>query len=89
MSKFKGILEDLNIDEKFTKRINRPRAFNKVKDNVPLHWESWRHMMCRNDTFDENGAYFYLFATVQQCFVKRRLFCLPSTVQQCFGPTAH
>ena len=22
------------------------------------------------------------------CFVKRRLFCLPSTVQQCFSPTA-
>src|ERR1700733_11999493 len=36
MSKFKGILEDLNINEKFTKRINRPRVFNKVKDNVPL-----------------------------------------------------
>lgn len=36
MSKFKGILEDLNINEKFTKRINRPREFNKVKDNVPL-----------------------------------------------------
>ena len=33
-----------------------------------------------NDTFDENGAYFYFFSTVQQCFVKRRLFCLPSTV---------
>jgi hypothetical protein len=36
MSKFKGILEDLNINEKFTKRINRPRVFNKVKDNAPL-----------------------------------------------------
>ncbi len=27
-----------------------------------------------NDTFDENGAYFYFFSTVQQCFIKRRLF---------------
>lgn len=36
MSKFKGILDDLNINEKFTKRINRPRIFNRVKDNVPL-----------------------------------------------------
>jgi hypothetical protein len=44
MSKFKGILEDLNINEKFIKRINRPRVFNKVKDNVPvvLDW----NMMC-------------------------------------------
>src|SRR3984957_17655765 len=43
MSKFKGILDDLNINEKFTKRINRPRIFNRVKDNVPLV-EDWNMM---------------------------------------------
>ena len=36
MSKFKGIQEDLNINEKFTKRINRPRVFNKVKDRIGI-----------------------------------------------------
>ena len=46
------------------------------------------HDVLKTTHFDENGAYFYFFSTVQQCFVKRRLFCLPSTVQQCFGPTA-
>ncbi len=44
MSKFKGILQDLNINEKFTKRINRPTVFNAVKDNVPLV-PDW-NMMC-------------------------------------------
>ena len=46
------------------------------------------HDVLKTTHFDENGAYFYFFSTVQQCFVKRRLFFLLSTVQQCFGPTA-
>jgi hypothetical protein len=44
MSKFNGILDDLNINEKFTKHINRPKIFNKVKDHVPLV-PDW-NMMC-------------------------------------------
>ncbi len=36
MSKFKTILNDLGINEKFNRRISRPAKFNHVKDNVPL-----------------------------------------------------
>jgi hypothetical protein len=43
MSKFKGILDDLGINEKFNKRIQKPDAYNRVKDNVPLV-EDWNMM---------------------------------------------
>jgi hypothetical protein len=43
MSKFKGILDDLGINEKFKKRIQKPDSFNHVKDNVPLV-EDWNMM---------------------------------------------
>lgn len=43
MSKFKNILTDLGINEKFNKRIQRPDKFNHVKDNVPLV-EDWNMM---------------------------------------------
>jgi len=43
MSKFKDILTDLGINEKFNKRISRPNKFNHVKDNVPLV-EDWNMM---------------------------------------------
>jgi len=43
MSKFKNILTDLGINEKFNKRISRPVKFNHVKDNVPLV-EDWNMM---------------------------------------------
>ena len=36
MTKFKDLLKDLNIDDKLTKRVNKPESFNHVKDNVPL-----------------------------------------------------
>jgi len=36
MSKFKNILNKLNIDETFTKKVNKEKSFNKVKDNIPL-----------------------------------------------------
>ncbi len=36
MGKFKDLLESLNIDEKFNKRIHKQKEYNHVKDNVPL-----------------------------------------------------
>ena len=47
-----------------------------------LHWESWRHMMCWKRHICRKRRLFLLFSTVQECFVKRRLFCLPSTVRK-------
>lgn len=43
MSKFKNILADLGINEKFNKRVSKPAKFNHVKDNVPLV-EDWNMM---------------------------------------------
>lgn len=35
MSKFKGLLDNLGIDEKFNKTIQKDKTFNHVKDNIP------------------------------------------------------
>lgn len=35
-SKFKNLLRELHIDDKTTKRVNKPESFNHVKDNIPL-----------------------------------------------------
>eukprot|EP00981_Chlorochromonas_danica_P013242 scaffold5998_cov440-Ochromonas_danica.AAC.1 len=43
MSKFKGILDDMGINETFTKRVQREKVYNSVKDNVPLV-EDWNMM---------------------------------------------
>ncbi|RZK10534.1 MAG: transposase [Flavobacterium sp.] len=43
MSKFKKLLDDLNINETFNKKVNRPKVFNAVKDNIPLV-EDWNMM---------------------------------------------
>jgi hypothetical protein len=36
MSKIQNILNKLNIDETFNKRVYKEKSFNKVKDNIPL-----------------------------------------------------
>ncbi len=36
MGKFSDLLEALNINEKFNKRIRKQKEYNHVKDNVPL-----------------------------------------------------
>jgi hypothetical protein len=36
MGKFKDLLESLNINEKFNKRIHKQKEYNHVKDNIPL-----------------------------------------------------
>jgi hypothetical protein len=43
-SKFKNLLADLNIDEKFNKKVNKDRTFNSVKDGTVLI-ENY-NMMC-------------------------------------------
>eukprot|EP00981_Chlorochromonas_danica_P013999 scaffold7211_cov247-Ochromonas_danica.AAC.15 len=43
MSKFKGILDDMGINETFTKRVKKEKVYNSVKDNVPLV-EDWNMM---------------------------------------------
>jgi len=43
MSKFKGILDDMGINETFTKVPKKPKSYNRVKDNVPLV-EDWNMM---------------------------------------------
>jgi len=43
-SKFKNLLSDLHIDEKFNKRVNKDRKFNRVKDGTVLI-ENY-NMMC-------------------------------------------
>jgi hypothetical protein len=43
-SKFKNLLADLNINEKFNKRVNKDRTFNSVKDGTVLI-ENY-NMMC-------------------------------------------
>ena len=42
-SKFKNLLRELNIDDKTTKRVNKPESFNHVKD-IPLIENA--NMMC-------------------------------------------
>ncbi len=39
MGKFKELLESLNINEKFNKRIHKQKEYNHVKDNIPLGGE--------------------------------------------------
>jgi hypothetical protein len=46
------------------------------------------HDVLKTTHLTKTAPIFYLFSTVQQCYVKWRLFFFPSTVQQCFGPTA-
>lgn len=44
MSKLKGILDSLGINEKFQKRIQKDKSFNTIQDNVPHVSNS--NMMC-------------------------------------------
>lgn len=35
-TRFSKLIKEFGIDDKFTKRVNKPDSFNKIKDNVPL-----------------------------------------------------
>ena len=39
------------------------------------------HDVLKTTHLTKTAPIFYFFSTVRQCFVKRRLFCFPSTVQ--------
>jgi hypothetical protein len=43
MGKFKGLFDELNINEKFNKQIKKEKTYNHVKDNIP-HVEDYNMM---------------------------------------------
>jgi hypothetical protein len=62
MGKFKDLLESLNIDEKFNKRIHKQKEYNHVKDNVPLVEDY--NMMADLLYLPAYNGYKYLFVIV-------------------------
>ena len=62
-SKFKNLLDDIGVDETFTKPVKKERAFTHVKDNIPMK----RHYNYMADLLhlptDKNG-YQYLLVVV-------------------------
>ena len=62
-SKFQNLLDKLDVSEKFNKRIQKDKTFNKVKDNVPLVEDS--NMMADVLHLPETSKGFkYLFVIV-------------------------
>jgi hypothetical protein len=62
MGKFKELLESLNINEKFNKRIRKQKEYNHVKDNVPLVEDY--NMMADLLYLPAYNGYKYLFVIV-------------------------
>lgn len=59
----KKMLSGLNIDEKYTKRIQKPKEFTKIKDNVNLQ-EDYNHMADLLILPTTKFGYRYLFVIV-------------------------
>lgn len=64
MSKtLKKLLQGLNIDETFTKKIRKPKGFTKIRDNVNLQ-EDYNHMADLLSLPTTTYGYKYLFVIV-------------------------